>query len=413
MSSPHSLSYSETLAQLYPRTNGGIKLGLENTQKLLDAVGNPEKGIPFVVVAGTNGKGSTSSLLAHALNTAGYKTGLYTSPHLLRFTERIRIEGNEVSQESVIRHYEAVQQVEEACDYPPTFFECVTAMTLLEFQAQQVDIGVLEVGLGGRLDSTNVVEKLLSIITPIGLDHQQFLGDTLSQIATEKAGIIPPKGNVVSADQIQEAEETLSRIIEERGASRYPLQPEVSQATVPPFQKMNIRVAHSAVQALGQLGFPAAPNHFEKAVESWEWPGRYHLISNHPPILLDGAHNPHALKALFRAIESDPAFAGKPIHTVVSTLRTKSTRDMLELIQAKSATLHLCPTSVNRSLSVAELNELALERSHVYASPEQALEAALSRADKNGLILITGSLFLVADVLYQLEGKHRDPPIAS
>ena len=410
MPSLHSLSYSETLAQLYPRTNGGIKLGLENTQKLLDAVGNPEKGIPFVVVAGTNGKGSTSSLLAHALNTAGYKTGLYTSPHLLRFTERIRVGGNEIAQEAVVQHYEAVHQAEHACDYPPTFFECVTAMTLLEFQAQQVDIGILE---GGRLDSTNVVPKLLSIITPIALDHQQFLGDTLSQITIEKAGIIPTDGNVVAAEQMPEAEETLSQIISERRASRHALEPKIGQNTLPPFQRMNIRVAHSAVRALGHLGFPAAPNHFEEAVNSWRWPGRYQLIAGTPPVLLDGAHNPHALSALFEAIHSDPTLSNKPIHTVVSTLRTKSTREMLELIQSNSASLHLCPTSVQRSLNVEELGDLALEGSHVYPTPDQALEAAKAKAGKPGLVLITGSLFLVADILHLLEGRDRDPAIAS
>jgi dihydrofolate synthase/folylpolyglutamate synthase len=176
---------------------------------------------------------------------------------------------------------------------------------------------------------------------------------------------------------------------------------------------MNIRVAHSAVQALGHLGFPAAPSHFDQAVKSWQWPGRYQLVPGAPPVLLDGAHNPHALEALFGAIKSDPAFSSTPIHTVVSTLKTKSTGEMLELIQSNSASLHLCPTSVDRSLSAEELGELTLEGSHVYASPKQAFEKAKARAGETGLVLITGSLFLVADILYLLEGQTRDPPIAS
>ncbi len=406
------LSYSETLQHLYPRTNSGIKLGLQNTQKLLDALGNPEKEVPFVVVAGTNGKGSTSSLLAHALNTAGYKTGLYTSPHLLRFTERIQIGGIEISQKAVCNHYQSILQAQSACDYSPTFFECVTAMTLLEFKDQQIDIGVLEVGLGGRLDSTNVVPKLLSIITPIGLDHQQFLGNTLTQIATEKAGIIAPRGNVLLAKQKSEAQKVLQRVINEKAATPHPLLPS-SDKKPNTFRLQNIELVRSALSALGPLGFPSSSSHFKEALRTWQWPGRFQLLAGTPPVLLDGAHNPHALEALFDSIEATSQVSGAPLHVVFSSLRSKSTIKMVDVITNHCASLHLCPTSVDRSLSLHELHELNLNKATVAHTASDALARASELAANNGIVLVTGSLFLVADILHQVTGESRDPAIAS
>ncbi|MED5465674.1 MAG: folylpolyglutamate synthase/dihydrofolate synthase family protein [Myxococcota bacterium] len=405
-------SYSAALEHLYPRTNGGIKLGLENTARLLEAVGNPQNSMQHVVVAGTNGKGSTSSLLAHALERAGYRVGLYTSPHLLRFTERVRVNGVEISQKQVVEHYATLCAAEHYCDYPPTFFECVTAMTLLEFQRQEVDIAVMEVGLGGRLDSTNVVPKKLSVITPIALDHQMFLGDTLAEIAAEKAGVIPHEGWVVSAPQKPEAARVLNEVARQRASTlrTATLPGLVSDNARPEFQATNVETARVACEVLGELGFPLSDTHFEEALKTWRWPGRFQELLGQPPVLLDGAHNPHALSALWDTIKKRK----KPVHVVFSALATKASGEMLCLLDQKAASIHLCPSSVSRSLSHSELLKLREPGHAVYPSASDALEAAKERAlEDAGMVLVTGSLFLVADILHSETGEERDPGIVS
>ncbi len=405
-------TYAETLAHLYPRTNGGIKLGLENTRSLLGALGLPEQSMRHVVVAGTNGKGSTSSLIAGALQRAGYRVGLYTSPHLLRFTERIQVNGHPIEETAVVKHYQAILDHEGACEYPPTFFEAVTAMTLLEFQAQRVEIAVLEVGLGGRLDSTNVVPKDLAVITPIALDHQQFLGDTLGAIATEKAGILPVDGEAVTAPQDPEALSVLQRIAAERGTRLRVAagEPELPLESFPEFQRMNIRTAQSACLALKESGFRVQPDHFLAALSSWRWPGRFQVLPNTPEVLLDGAHNPHALKALLQTLSP----LGEPLHVVFSATATKDARAMLGLLSERARSLHLCPSSVRRSLSELELKQVAGADHAVHPSPTEALAAArLDAQQTGGRVVVTGSLFLVADVLHAETGAPRDPAVAS
>ena len=412
MTSLYPQTYSETLRHLYPRTNGGIKLGLTNTEKLLAAVGDPQHAMAHIVVAGTNGKGSTSSLIAEALSHAGYRVGLYTSPHLLRFTERIKVNGQEITEEAVVKHYQTVLSKESRCDYPPTFFEVVTAMTLLEFQARQVDIAVLEVGLGGRLDSTNVVQKDLAVLTPIALDHQQFLGDTLAAIAKEKAGIIPHHGRAVTAPQPQEVLSVLEHTCKERETTL-----QVSDAAAPlaldsfpAFQQVNIHTAFTACLALNQTPFQVEPRHFQLALESWRWPGRFHSLGTTPEIILDGAHNPHAISSL---LESLPPHSG-PFHAVFSATTTKDAAALVALLANRVESLHLCPSSVPRSLSFTELQDISEGRYPIYQNSGQALATAKDLAlAGNGIVLVTGSLFLVADVLHSETRVTRDPPIAS
>jgi dihydrofolate synthase/folylpolyglutamate synthase len=285
-------------------------------------------------------------------------------------------------------------------------------MTLLEFRRQGVDIAVMEVGLGGRLDSTNVVPKQLSVITPIALDHQVFLGDTLGEIAAEKAGVIPTKGWVVSAPQEPEAARVLAEVARQRGSIlRRVQEPHVATGDGrPAFQMTNIETARVACEVLGEVGFPVTEAHFEEALATWRWPGRFQELLGHPPVLLDGAHNPHALGALWGTLEG----RGKPVHVVFSALATKASGEMLCLLDQKAASIHLCPSSVSRSLSRADLLELRGPGHAVHPCASDALAAAKQTATQDGgMVLVTGSLFLVADILHLETGERRDPGIVS
>ena len=283
--------YQEALADLYQRTTQGIKLGLDNTHQLLRALGNPHHQMRHVVVAGTTGKGSTSSLLSQVLVEAGIETGLYTSPHLLRFTERIRVNGEEISRDKVLEYYQRIRAVEDQCDALPTFFEIATAMALLCFAEAKVEIAVMEVGLGGRLDSTNVVKKSLSIITPSALDHVHILGDNLAQIASEKAGIISRDAPALTAPQSPEALQVLQETANRHQTTLHAVpNTDYDGATIrlhghgsghnldfrgPDYQAANITTVASSLPLLRDQGWQIEWHHLARALENWQWRGRY------------------------------------------------------------------------------------------------------------------------------------------
>jgi dihydrofolate synthase / folylpolyglutamate synthase len=419
--------YSAVLQDLYQRTTQGIKLGLDNTRQLLDALGNPQEHMRHIVVAGTNGKGSTSSLMATVLEESGIPAGLYTSPHLLRYTERIKLRGTEISQRQVIDYYDRIREIESKCESLPTFFEVTTAMALLAFKEASLEYAVLEVGLGGRLDSTNVVDKFLSIITPIGLDHIHILGDTIEEIAAEKAGIIQANRPVLLAPQSQAARLTLETIANSHEAQVFHSTPHKLQhgeLTIeleaqpsksfkfdgPSYQASNAATVFSATQILCAANLEITADHFQAALESWQWAGRFQRIQAQAPVILDGAHNPHAIEALFEAL---PKLTERPLHVVFSALHTKDAALMIRSLDSQSTSLHLAPSSVGKSLQHEDLRALA-PNLPVYDHSLLAFDKALSLAKNDGgQVLVTGSLFLVADILHHLSGEERDPGIAS
>ena len=297
-------TYTKTLKSLFARTADGIKLGLDTTRALLRAFGDPQDGLEHVViVAGTNGKGSTSALLASALTADWPDVGFFSSPHLLRFADRIRIGRDTISDDAVMGMYEEIERVEHVCPQRPTFFECATVMAVLAYARAGVKTAVFEVGLGGRLDATNVLKRDLAVITPIGLDHMKFLGDSVELIAAEKAAIIPERGIVVAAGQVPAARTVIERVAAEKQARLVhapaserdgdalllvgqglttPIR--ISPWRLPAYQQQNVATAAAACQELVRLGVLRTSGAVERAVAAFDWPGRYQWIEGEPPL---------------------------------------------------------------------------------------------------------------------------------
>jgi len=287
----------EALDWLYASESIGIKLGLENTNRLLAACGHPERKTRFLHVAGTNGKGSTCAMLASILRRAGYRTGLYTSPHLKNFCERICVDGEMISREDLAAGISRLRDAVHDWDHDPTFFEISTVLALDHFARSGCDLVVLETGMGGRLDSTNAVSPLVSTITPIDMDHMQWLGDTLPKIAAEKAGIIKPGVPVVSAPQQPVAAEVLVHTAAERGSEiRFVSEPCLHPlALAGAHQKWNAALAVETLRASG-LGISDAI--IREGLLRTEWPARFQRVGER--FVVDGAHNAHSSSALSR-----------------------------------------------------------------------------------------------------------------
>ncbi len=401
------MNYAESARFLYSLGNEipTAKFGLERITRLLGALGNPERSCRWVHVAGTNGKGSTSAMIESGLRAAGVSTGLYTSPHLVEPTERIQVRGETITPgqfaEACTEVHEAAERMLETgdLDLHPTYFETVTAMAFLIYSRANLDIVVLEVGMGGRLDATNVVTPDLCVITPIDFDHQYFLGNTLEQIAAEKAGILKPNVPAVFAEQPLEAEivlrahargpYTLSRDwaitdleLDARG-SRFLLRGH--QVICPLAGEHQVENARTAAIALNQLG--VSPD----GIGATRWPGRLEQVTEHPEIILDGAHNPGGARALRRYIER--FYARRRIWIVYGVMRDKAVGDMTAL---------LFPLA-DRVIVTAPANSRAMEPEQIPAPGAtithnvEAAIALLREADKNDVIFITGSLFVVGE----------------
>jgi dihydrofolate synthase/folylpolyglutamate synthase len=395
--------YSATLGAMYGRAAGGIKLGLHAIAAALERLSNPQKRMKHIVVAGTNGKGSTSSLIASALQYSGVRVGHYSSPHLLRFTERIRVNGREISQGRVVELYARIVAVEPSLPQSLSFFEVATIMALLEFEATEVVMSVLEVGLGGRLDATNVVDKTLSVITPIGIDHEAYLGSTISAIAGEKAGIIAAGVPVVVSAQSAEADAVLLARARELGAPLIMAGPPPAGTRIPPgaYQLGNVGTAATACRVL-----ELTDENIQWASAHFDWPGRYQWFGN---ILLDGAHNGHGIRALLDAIALDERARNRAIHLVATVLADKDPDVVLRPLADVAASVRLAAVGSKRTRSDRELASLGFP---VATDAANAIADARARAlQDGGFVLVAGSLFLIADALAVLTGAERDPPI--
>jgi dihydrofolate synthase/folylpolyglutamate synthase len=388
------LTYEDALVALYARRAAGIKLDLAPMRAWLSALGAPQQCYFSVVVAGTNGKGSTSWAIAQGLQALGLRVGLFTSPHLLRFSERIRVDGAEIPRAAVAPLWARVERAEALCPRPGTFFEAATAMALLWFRDQAVDVAVLEVGMGGRLDATNAVcPKRLSVITAIDFDHCSFLGGTLAEIAREKGGIIEQSGTVAMAPQHLEVQQTLDAICTERGATRVAYRA-LPEAILPPYQHQNLSLASSALRHLG-----CSDAVFHTLLPTFQWPGRFMWLTER--LLVDGAHNPAGLRALLRGLEQET----RPIHCVYSVLRDKPVQECVAVLRARVQRFFPFPLDLPRAVSAASLTALF---GVCYADVGAALAAA---DDGEALVLVTGSLFCVAEAL-RAHGATADPLIA-
>lgn len=397
------MDLSSALDWLYSTQMFGIKLGLAGTEKLLHAVdAYPGGEVKVIHVAGTNGKGSTCAMIESIARAGGMKTGLFTSPHLVDFRERIRVDGDMIPPEDLLRILLKVRERVADWNPHPTFFELTLAVALCWFKECGVELIVLETGLGGRLDATNAIPKNVAVLAPIGMDHQQYLGDTLMEIAAEKAGIIQPGRPVVSAWQEPESMEVIERTARERGCSLTLVSMEESLPELPLAGEHQRANASLALAALREAGILPDASAVARGLAQVEWRGRFDMDGNR---VLDGAHNPHAAKVL--AATWKERFGDEKAALVFAASADKQIHDVLELIAPLAAEWHLPPCSSPRILPPREMAGLIGEVSSVPVYCSETLEEALTRAEQSGRrILITGSLFLLGDVL----GLDSDQP---
>lgn len=406
------MNYSETLDWMFGQlpmyqTQGAsaYKEDLDNTILLANHLQNPEKEIKTIHVAGTNGKGSTSHFLASILQEAGYKTGLYTSPHLKDFRERIKINGQDISEDFVVDFITSHKSFFE--ENQLSFFEMTVGLAFDYFREEKVDIAIIEVGLGGRLDSTNIIAPLLSVITNIGLDHVQFLGNTLEKIASEKAGIIKSKTPVVIGEYTSEtkpvyenkAKETQSEIffasdlIEET----YP------SVLVGDYQIQNKKTVLQAIRVLQsqnqfEISEENIKNGFWNVVKNTNLQGRWQQLGTHPKIICDTAHNKHGLEIVMKQLSREEF---DTLHIVLGMVNDKDLENVLPLFP-KNANYYFCKPNIFRGLDSSILHQKASEfelNGKAFNSISEAYAAANRNASKNDFIYVGGSTFVVAEIL--------------
>src|SRR5579863_2995832 len=373
------MSYETAVARMYAlghelTQTPSHKFDLAHMRVLLEALNHPERKFPGILIAGTNGKGSTAATLASILQASGLRTGLYTSPHLVRINERIRINGSEISDDDFALLHDVVDRTAERLveegelPWHPSFFEMLTAIAFEYFAQNKVEIAVLEVGMGGRLDATNVIEPRVSVITDISLDHQKFLGNTVAEIAREKAGIIRPGGVVVTLPQQPQANDVIGNTILELGAqgvsavpyvppvspgsdqyltresapecltSRYPLQVMGKQISVETplvgrHQLRNIALAIATAEVLSHHGFPITPEAIERGIRETRWPGRFQVIpaqGTAPEYIFDVAHNPAGAWALRSTLSA--CYEDRPLTFVFGAMRDKAIGEIAEIL---------------------------------------------------------------------------------
>ncbi|MHB8707418.1 MAG: bifunctional folylpolyglutamate synthase/dihydrofolate synthase [Desulfuromonadales bacterium] len=407
----------ESLAYLYGLQRFGIKLGLQNVRELLRRLGNPQEGLRCVHVAGTNGKGSVSVFLAGMLRHAGYRVGLYTSPHLHEFTERIRIDGEPLDRSELPRLVRRVKVASEGI--PATFFEATTALALLAFREAAVEMAVLETGMGGRLDATNVVTPVLALITPVSLDHQEHLGGTLAAIAAEKAGIIKPGVPVVSGVQAPEAGTVIAAAAAACGAPCWQAGRDFfwggdHAAMWFRMQELELTGLHCALPGIHQLanyaqalagavllrqaGLPVADAAMRRAGSTARWPGRLEWWGNPPVVLLDGAHNAAGAATLARYLADE---VRRPVRLVVGLSGQRFPAEVLAPLADALCAVYAAPVPEGVVVPPESIVNWAQEYqlpARAFSSAAEAFAAALTAREAGDVVVVAGSLYLVAAV---------------
>ena len=401
------MNYRDALAWLYGTQTFGIKLGLDNTRLLLGAAGDPQTHLRFLHVAGTNGKGSTCAMMDSILRAAGRRCGLYTSPHLVDFRERIRLDGAMISEAAVAEGLTLLRDAAESWDHAPTFFELTTVLAAWWFARAGADYVVWETGLGGRLDATNAVTPEVAVITPIGMDHEKWLGDTLAQIAGEKAGIIKTRAPVVSAPQPEEVRSVLAAKAAEVGTPiTFVTEPWHGDAPGLPgtHQRWNAALARAALRT---AGIRVDEDTERKGLGAVVWPGRFQRVTEN--LVIDGAHNAQAIETLVATWRE--VYGNARASLVFGALRDKDVGLLLRALRAIADEVWLVPVSSARGATSVELRPWA-DAARFRAIHEGSVEMSLAAACASGRpVLVAGSLFLAGEVLALLQGGAR--PVAS
>lgn len=422
------MDYKEALEYIEMNLKGGCNPGLSRIERLLELLGNPHKHIKTVHVAGTNGKGSVTAMVSSILKEGGYKIGTYISPHLRSITERYLINGVNMEEE-VFAHYASIikdniQRMIEAGEEIPSQFEALTALAFLYFKEAEIDIGVIEVGLGGRYDATNVLNPLISIITSISYDHMSILGDTIEKIAYEKAGIIKRHQTTILYPQsFIEAERVVETICKDQNTTLIKINSKdivqkdfglngqimdycfdnkayvgINLPLIGDHQLLNAAVAVRTAVKLGELGYDINEEHIKIGIKKVKWPGRFSLIDSDPLIVIDGAHNEDGVNALSKALKK--YFHNKDIVMVIGMLRDKNHKESIGILAPMAKKLVAAEPASDRALSAAELAEEAKEfckEVYIIPSISQAIKKAKDIVEENSIIVICGSLYLIGE----------------
>ncbi len=390
-------SYQKALEWLYGTQERGVKLGLANVRRLLGRFADPQRRFQCAHVTGTNGKGSVCAMMESICRAQGLRVGLFTSPHLVRFNERITINGHPITDDSVVAGLEQIRSAIES-ETHPTFFEITTVLAFNFFAQERCDLVVLETGLGGRLDATNVVSPLVTVLTSIDLDHQKLLGNTHVEIAREKAGIIKQGVPVISAPQRPEVEAIIREVALRQAAPvrivNHPVE-ELPIALAGSHQRLN---AALAIAALESAQVPISDRAVRRGLATVQWPGRFQRIDE--TLVLDGAHNPAAIAQLIQTWQEHFGPAKPAI--LFGALRDKAIKEMLLLLRPLAAELVAVPVTGRRGASAEEIRALAAPEMSVQPF-SSAMAALVELRSRHAMILATGSLFLVGELLANVE----------
>jgi dihydrofolate synthase/folylpolyglutamate synthase len=427
------MKYLETIDYLYGLQKFGMKFGLDNIRRLLSVIDNPERSFRSIHVAGTNGKGSTAAMIESILRTSSATTGLFTSPHIVSFTERIRINGREMPEHDVIAIADDVRSAAEGIeDFSPTFFEVVTAMAFLYFRNSGVDWAVIEVGMGGRLDATNVLVPEAAVITSIGVDHTEFLGETIIKIAEEKTGIMKQNVPVISAAQpngvadviMRKAESTNARVVQydthfsaemvsfdpDGMCFNYSGSAEYRNIRLPlagEYQIINASLAAKTIEVLSEK-YPGMNCDIRRGLEEVQWPGRLEMIKRSPPILIDGAHNPSASHALAQSLQRKLDNQYRRIILIIGIMGDKNVEAILAPLLPLSAETIFVSPAYERAASSGLLADAAQSLGYTSRnalSVTDGIHLAEKLYQPGDLIVITGSFYTIGEAKEALFNK--------
>ncbi|MFH0788852.1 MAG: folylpolyglutamate synthase/dihydrofolate synthase family protein [Pseudomonadota bacterium] len=430
--------YDQALSYLYNLQKFGIKFGLSKTENLLKAFKHPQRHLKCIHIAGSNGKGSVAAMLASIYDRAGYKVGLFTSPHLIDFRERFQINGRMISKGETLALIKEIQEKTDP-EEPPTFFEFVTAMALLFFYREKVDLAIMETGLGGRLDATNIIQPLITVITTISLEHQEYLGKTLRSIALEKGGIIKYQVPLVIGVSQKKVQGSLEGVCRRRQATmllagrdfktrktgqgeftyfglRPPVQrglrpggrtPKLKVGLLGDHQIKNAALALTVVQCLHEK-YPLTEESIREGLQKVNWPGRLEVLSPRPRLVLDGAHNPEAMRTLSQTIPR--VFSYKKLTLIFGMMKDKDIGQTLNYMIPLADRVFLTRAEYDRSADPEALRPFIEKKNMpctLFPTVPSAIKQALKVAGPEDLILITGSLFIVGEARAWWE-RHKN-----
>ena len=428
------MDYEGLLNELYRLERFGIKLGLETITELLGHMGNPQHRFKTVHVTGTNGKGSTCAFIASVLRKGGYRVGLYTSPHLIRFNERIQVDGREIADADVARIYQEMQPAIAKTSggskvRQPTFFEVTTAMAFHYFAEREIDIGVIEVGMGGRMDATNVIRPLVAVLTRIGLEHTEHLGKTEDRIAREKSGIIKPGCRVVTVYQptaslitaqahalgcpvtVVGQDLQYERVGFDRSGQRLRITDGGSlELTIPllgSYQPENAAIAFAALRGLSQMGLTIPEKAIVAGFKETSWPGRMQIVRTHPTVIVDGTHNAPGVPTLAASLKE--LFPGEKAVFVLGILDDKDLGAFADALGPLVSRLVIAKPETPRAYppdAIAKAFEAHVKDPSIVPKVSEAVDRGIALAGRDGLVVVTGSICTAGEALAHLQGPQ-------